>query len=86
MKSILILLLLCVIILCTQSDETKQTAKKLQIGIKKKVENCVRTSKKGDSLSMHYTGKLGIDLHYIKILTVLYYHDFYILSRRNRIR
>ena len=39
MKSILILLLICVFILCTQSDETKQTAKKLQIGIKKKVEN-----------------------------------------------
>ncbi len=29
--------------------------KKLQIGVKKKVENCSRRSKKGDSLHMHYT-------------------------------
>lgn len=28
---------------------------KLQIGIKKKVENCDRKSKKGDRLHMHYT-------------------------------
>ena len=29
--------------------------KKLQIGVKKKVENCERRSKKGDILKMHYT-------------------------------
>lgn len=28
---------------------------RLQIGIKKKVENCDRKSKKGDRLHMHYT-------------------------------
>ena len=32
--------------------------KKLSIGVKKKVENCERRSKKGDVLKMHYTGKL----------------------------
>lgn len=28
---------------------------KLQIGVKKKVENCERRTKKGDRLQMHYT-------------------------------
>jgi len=31
---------------------------KLQIGVKKRVEDCAVRSRKGDSLSMHYTGKL----------------------------
>lgn len=38
------------------SDEPKP--KKLQIGIKKRVENCRIKSRKGDILHMHYTGKL----------------------------
>lgn len=29
--------------------------KKLQIGVKKRIENCTRKSKNGDSLEMHYT-------------------------------
>ncbi|KAG5851938.1 hypothetical protein ANANG_G00057150 [Anguilla anguilla] len=32
--------------------------KKLQIGIKKRVDNCPIKSRKGDVLHMHYTGKL----------------------------
>uniref|UniRef100_A0A8C4ZZ30 peptidylprolyl isomerase n=1 Tax=Gadus morhua TaxID=8049 RepID=A0A8C4ZZ30_GADMO len=32
--------------------------KKLQIGIKKRVDNCQMKSRKGDVLNMHYTGKL----------------------------
>ncbi|XP_053305685.1 peptidyl-prolyl cis-trans isomerase FKBP2 [Spea bombifrons] len=32
--------------------------KKLQIGVKKRVENCPIKSRKGDTLHMHYTGKL----------------------------
>ncbi|XP_051537267.1 peptidyl-prolyl cis-trans isomerase FKBP2-like isoform X2 [Myxocyprinus asiaticus] len=31
---------------------------KLQIGIKKRVDNCPIKSRKGDVLNMHYTGKL----------------------------
>ena len=34
------------------------TNRKVQIGVKKRVENCVRKSKRGDSLSMHYAGTL----------------------------
>ena len=61
MKSIIVLAILSVLLLSVYgADEAKKPAKKqLQIGIKKKVENCQRTSKKGDSLTMHYTGKLG---------------------------
>uniref|UniRef100_A0A8C4PZL7 peptidylprolyl isomerase n=1 Tax=Eptatretus burgeri TaxID=7764 RepID=A0A8C4PZL7_EPTBU len=32
--------------------------KKLQIGVKKRVDNCSIKSRKGDTLHMHYTGKL----------------------------
>uniref|UniRef100_A0A3Q2Z3X0 peptidylprolyl isomerase n=1 Tax=Hippocampus comes TaxID=109280 RepID=A0A3Q2Z3X0_HIPCM len=32
--------------------------KKLQIGIKKRVDNCSVRSRNGDVLNMHYTGKL----------------------------
>jgi len=40
----------------TVADEKPK--KKLQIGIKKRVENCSVKSKKGDMLKMHYTGTL----------------------------
>jgi hypothetical protein len=33
-------------------EATKKPKKGLQIGIKKKIDNCQRTSKKGDSLTM----------------------------------
>ena len=40
-------------------EEPKKKAKKpvtkLQIGVKKRVEDCKMRSKKGDSLQMHYT-------------------------------
>lgn len=36
----------------------KKPVKKLQIGVKKRVENCDQKSRRGDLLSMHYTGKL----------------------------
>ena len=38
--------------------ESKGDVKKLQIGIKKRVENCKMKSRKGDLLHMHYTGTL----------------------------
>ena len=43
------LVLLSMIIVNALAEE------KLQIGIKKKVEDCERKSKKGDRLHMHYT-------------------------------
>ncbi|KAM7445019.1 FK506-binding protein 2A [Porites harrisoni] len=36
----------------------KKNTKKLQIGVKKRVENCATRSKSGDTLHMHYTGTL----------------------------
>ncbi|KAI6653535.1 hypothetical protein LOD99_3430 [Oopsacas minuta] len=51
----LILYTLLLVYLATCEGEQP---KKVQIGIKKRVENCVRKSKRGDSLSMHYAGTL----------------------------
>ena len=42
-------------------DQAEANKKKLQIGVKKKVENCERRSKKGDTLHMHYTVSLKED-------------------------
>ena len=36
-------------------NQAEANKKKLQIGVKKEVENCERRSKKGDTLHMHYT-------------------------------
>ena len=38
--------------LLAEEAEKKAPKKGLQIGIKKKIDNCQRTSKKGDSLTM----------------------------------
>ncbi|KAE8607435.1 hypothetical protein XENTR_v10011186 [Xenopus tropicalis] len=40
------------------SVSASEGRKKLQIGVKKRVENCLVKSRKGDTLHMHYTGKL----------------------------
>ncbi|NP_001085559.1 FKBP prolyl isomerase 2 S homeolog precursor [Xenopus laevis] len=40
------------------SVSANEGRKKLQIGVKKRVENCPVKSRKGDTLHMHYTGKL----------------------------
>jgi hypothetical protein len=57
MKFINILALLSLIALISLCNANKEEAqpkvkKQLQIGIKKKVENCTKKSRKGDSLSM----------------------------------
>ncbi|GLG93199.1 hypothetical protein R5R35_012716 [Gryllus longicercus] len=39
-------------------QEEKSSKKKLQIGVKKRVDNCQVKSKKGDFLHMHYKGTL----------------------------
>ena len=48
-KQLIIVALLLMIIVNTLAED------KLQIGIKKKVENCEQKSRKGDRLHMHYT-------------------------------
>ena len=65
MKSLKISLILSIVILVLVSisfaddEEVKKKEKKpvtkLQIGVKKRVEDCKVRSRKGDSLSMHYT-------------------------------
>jgi len=52
-----LLLLLCGLVALGLCEE-KKAVTKLQIGVKKRVEDCEQRSKKGDSLQMHYTGTL----------------------------
>lgn len=60
--SFLLLVFTVVLIYC----EEKKVAR-LQIGVKKRVENCIRKSKKGDRLHMHY----------VVSVFFLYYLQFY---------
>jgi len=55
----LYLLLAITTSLVAAAEKSKVT--KLQIGVKKRVENCEMKSRKGDKLSMHYTGTLHSD-------------------------
>lgn len=54
-----IYLLLAIAASLVASEKSKVT--KLQIGVKKRVENCEMKSRKGDKLSMHYKGTLHSD-------------------------
>ncbi|CAF1454373.1 unnamed protein product [Didymodactylos carnosus] len=54
-------LFLFAVVVCLQLTFGEDKSQKLQIGIKKKVENCDVKSKKGDRLHMHYTGTLKKD-------------------------
>ena len=51
----LLVVLPMMVVICL-GEEKKVT--KLQIGVKKRVENCEMKSRKGDTLHMHYTGTL----------------------------
>ena len=55
----LYLLLAIATSLVAAAEKSKVT--KLQIGVKKRVENCEMKSRKGDKLSMHYKGTLHSD-------------------------
>jgi len=55
----LYLFLTLAVSLVASAEKSKVT--KLQIGVKKRVENCEMKSRKGDKLSMHYTGTLHSD-------------------------
>ncbi|KAK3714413.1 hypothetical protein QZH41_020644 [Actinostola sp. cb2023] len=54
---LLFTVILAVVVWETNGTE-KKNVKKLQIGVKKRVKDCTMRSTKGDSLHMHYTGKL----------------------------
>lgn len=51
-------LLLAAVVCLSPAAVCGDGKKKLQIGIKKRVDNCPVKSRKGDVLNMHYTGKL----------------------------
>lgn len=62
MKASIVAFAILVIIFIDASIADK---KKLQIGVKKKIENCTRRSKKGDVLKMHYTVSLWLNQNII---------------------
>ncbi len=51
------LFLVCAIFLFLEVKADKEE-KKLQIGVKKRVDDCKQRSKNGDSLHMHYTVRM----------------------------
>lgn len=51
-------LILLLSLIDVESKTKAQGGSKLQIGVKKRVENCTIKSKRGDLLHMHYTGTL----------------------------
>merc|ERR1711963_50201 len=53
-------ILLTIAVTLVAAGEPKKVTK-LQIGVKKRVENCELKSRKGDKLSMHYRGSLHSD-------------------------
>ena len=58
---LIVLLFLASVSVFTVDGESKQV-NKLQIGVKKRVENCVTKSKKGDRLEMHYTVSIKVQV------------------------
>ena len=62
MKLEIYLVLFVAIFSCTNAEDEKKKdkAKKLQIGVKKRVDNCLVRSRRGDLLHMHYTVSLDI--------------------------
>merc|ERR1719341_1094469 len=54
--SMRVFVVLSMLSMASLGQEKKVT--KLQIGVKKRVENCEMKSRKGDTLHMHYTGTL----------------------------
>jgi len=59
-----LVLAVCLVAAAVADEEPvkeKKKITKLQIGVKKRVENCEMRSRKGDTLHMHYTGSLYSD-------------------------
>jgi len=58
LKNLVHLVLLVALTMGVTGEEAKAGQKKLQIGIKKRIEDCAVKSRRGDLLHMHYTGTL----------------------------
>ncbi len=50
-----LLLLVLAVHFSPRAEASSEKKKQLQIGVKKRVENCEQRSRRGDLLSMHYT-------------------------------
>merc|ERR1712038_872138 len=61
MRSQIALVLFALVAASAMFASAADPKQKLQIGVKKRVENCQMKSRKGDKLQMHYTGTLKED-------------------------
>lgn len=59
------------------SKEDKKKITKLQIGIKKRIENCEKRTSKGDIVHIHY--KVCCNLFCFCIYFLLFFHYFFII-------
>lgn len=64
---ILLFALVLAVVILESNAETKKKVKKLQIGVKKRVQDCKMRSKSGDSLHMHYTVSISVIFLYFFI-------------------
>ncbi|KAK3854069.1 hypothetical protein Pcinc_039423 [Petrolisthes cinctipes] len=55
---VLVMAAWCMMAAGGEEEKKKEKVKKLQIGVKKRVDNCTLKSRRGDLLHMHYSGKL----------------------------
>jgi hypothetical protein len=78
LKLILITLLLIQLSVCNEENakeekDSERKVKKLQIGVKKRVENCDRKSSKGDILHIHYRViHFCLNQTYIQLIQLLF--------------
>ena len=70
--SILVLVSVCLADEEAPKKKEKKPVTKLQIGVKKRVEDCTVRTKKGDSLQMHYTVRNRISSYFIKCVELNY--------------
>ena len=69
--SILVLVSACLADEEAPKKKEKKPVTKLQIGVKKRVEDCTVRTKKGDSLQMHYTVRNRISCYLIKCVKLI---------------
>ena len=61
-----LLVFVCMLLLALCPGESEGEAKKLQIGVKKRPEECPIKTKPGDRVHMHYKVKDGAALLYVR--------------------
>lgn len=67
----LIILLAACSVASAEDEKKKEKVKKLQIGVKKRVDNCTLKSRRGDLLHMHYAVSTT-EMFFLQSLDLIY--------------